>query len=102
MTQAEAIIDIINAKTQQALKIGNSQLSGNLRKITSKIKNDVLDIVTQIEAEIEFFDDTGETFSLLSAGTVPLSNIAISFKVWAGLFAVFAALVLLRTDSDSR
>lgn len=42
------------------------------------------------------FLPAGEPFSLLSAGTIPLSNIAISLKVWAGLFAIFVALVLLR------
>ncbi len=40
----------------------------------------------------------GEPFSLFSAGTIPASNIAISFNVWAGLFTVFVALVLLRFD----
>ena len=42
------------------------------------------------------FLPAGEPFSLLSAGTIPLSNIAIGLKVWAGLFAIFVALVLLR------
>jgi multicomponent Na+:H+ antiporter subunit B len=45
------------------------------------------------------FLPAGEPFNLFSAGTIPLSNIAISFKVWAGLFAVFLALVLLRIDN---
>jgi multicomponent Na+:H+ antiporter subunit B len=44
------------------------------------------------------FLPTGEPFSLFSAGTIPLANIAISIKVWAGLFAIFMALVLLRID----
>ena len=43
----------------------------------------------------------GELFSLFSAGTIPLSNIAISFKVWAGLFAIFVALVLLRIEDGN-
>ncbi len=42
------------------------------------------------------FLPTGETFSLLSGGTIPLSNIAISIKVGAGLFGVFLALVAFR------
>ena len=46
----------------------------------------------------ENFLPAGKPFSLLSAGTIPLSNIAISLKVWAGLFAIFVALVLLRSD----
>ena len=41
----------------------------------------------------------GEPFALFSAGTIPLSNIAISFKVWAGLFAIFVVLVLLHIDN---
>jgi multicomponent Na+:H+ antiporter subunit B len=45
------------------------------------------------------FLPAGEPFNLFSAGTIPLSNIAISFKVWAGLFAVFLALVFLRIDN---
>lgn len=44
------------------------------------------------------FLPSGEPFHLFSAGTIPLSNIAISFKVWAGLFAIFVALVMLRIE----
>ncbi len=46
------------------------------------------------------FFPTGEPFHLFSAGTIPLSNIAIALKVWAGLFAIFVALVVLRIDSE--
>jgi multicomponent Na+:H+ antiporter subunit B len=44
------------------------------------------------------FLPAGTPFHLLSAGAIPLSNIAISLKVWAGLFAIFVAVVLLRID----
>jgi len=44
----------------------------------------------------------GEPFNLFSAGTIPLSNIAISFKVWAGLFAIFVALVFLRIVDEKK
>jgi len=43
-----------------------------------------------------FFKDKGEPFHLFSAGIIPICNIAISFKVGAGLFAIFVALVLLK------
>lgn len=46
------------------------------------------------------FLPAGEPFRLFSAGTIPLSYIAISLKVWAGLFAIFVALVLLRIDKE--
>lgn len=38
----------------------------------------------------------GSTFSLVSAGAIPLSNIAICIKVGAGLFGIFLALVSFR------
>lgn len=37
----------------------------------------------------------GVPFKLFSAGTIPLSNIAIGLKVGVGLFAIFLALVIL-------
>lgn len=44
----------------------------------------------------------GDPFRLFSAGIIPLCNIAISLKVGAGLFAIFAALVLLKFDSEKK
>jgi multicomponent Na+:H+ antiporter subunit B len=43
-----------------------------------------------------FFVNKGRPFHLFSAGIIPLCNIAISLKVGAGLFAIFAALILFR------
>ena len=37
----------------------------------------------------------GRPFKLFSAGSIPLSNVAISLKVGVGLFAIFLALVIL-------
>lgn len=43
-----------------------------------------------------FFLKKGEPFALFSAGIIPLCNIAISLKVGAGLFAIFAVLILFK------
>lgn len=51
---------------------------------------------------LNFFMNKGTPFKLFSAGIIPLCNIAISFKVGAGLFAIFAALVLLKTNSKGK
>jgi len=45
---------------------------------------------------LNFFVNKGEPFHLLSAGTIPLCNIAIGLKVGTGLFAIFMALSLFR------
>ena len=43
----------------------------------------------------------GEPFRLLSAGTIPLSNIAIGVKVSACLFGVYLALAMFRPSGRS-
>lgn len=48
------------------------------------------------------FIGKGKPFTLLSAGIIPLCNIAICLKVGAGLFAVFVALVFLKMDSGEK
>ena len=43
----------------------------------------------------------GEPFKLVSAGTIPLSNIAIGLKVGASLFLVIFTLSVFRCDSEN-
>jgi multicomponent Na+:H+ antiporter subunit B len=46
------------------------------------------------------FINKGEAFHLFSAGIIPLCNIAICFKVGAGLFLIFVALVVLSNAEE--
>jgi multicomponent Na+:H+ antiporter subunit B len=46
------------------------------------------------------FINKGEAFNLFSAGIIPVCNIAICFKVGAGLFAIFIALVILQKPDE--
>ncbi|MGB3082427.1 MAG: MnhB domain-containing protein [Candidatus Omnitrophota bacterium] len=48
------------------------------------------------------FIPKGEPFKLFSAGIIPLCNIAICFKVSAGIFAIFTALILLKLDFEKK
>jgi len=48
-----------------------------------------------------FFRNKGNPFDLFSAGIIPLCNIAISLKVGAGLFAIFAILVLSKSLGEN-
>jgi len=54
LAQAEAVIDIIRAKTETALKISLGQLSGNLSGEVNKIRQGILDILVMQEASIDF------------------------------------------------
>ena len=42
----------------------------------------------------------GQPFNLFSAGIIPICNIAICFKVGAGLFLIFVALVVLSNSEQ--
>jgi tRNA modification GTPase len=54
LAQAEAVLDIIRAKTDAALKIGMQQLKGALSTQLNKIREELLDILTVLEANIDF------------------------------------------------
>lgn len=54
LTQAEAVLDIIRAKTDSALKIGTEQLKGILSKQINKIRKILLHILSILEANIDF------------------------------------------------
>ncbi len=43
-----------------------------------------------------FLHPDGDPGMLVSAGTIPLSNIAISLKVGAGIFGIFLTLIVLQ------
>lgn len=47
-----------------------------------------------------FFPHKGRPFDLFSAGIIPLCNIAICLKVGAGLFAIFAVLILFKGSGE--
>ncbi len=49
-----------------------------------------------------FFTSKGKPFALFSAGIIPLANVAICFKVGAGVFAIFIVLVLLKLDEEKK
>lgn len=54
LTQAEAVIDLIRAKTQTSLEIANQQLRGWLQREMSELKERLLEGLALIEAHIDF------------------------------------------------
>lgn len=54
LTQAEAVIDIINSKTDKEAKVSISQLEGSLSKNIGEIRKDILSIMADIEASIDY------------------------------------------------
>ena len=60
LSQAEAVIDIINARTKQSLEIAANQISGNLGVQIRAIRDAMMNILVEIEAGIDFPDDVEE------------------------------------------
>jgi tRNA modification GTPase len=60
LTQAEAVIDVINARTQKSLQLAAAQVSGKLRKQITYIRDGLVELLTRIEAAIDFPDDVAE------------------------------------------
>ncbi|MCM1054961.1 MAG: tRNA uridine-5-carboxymethylaminomethyl(34) synthesis GTPase MnmE [Bacteroides sp.] len=57
LTQAEAVADIINSKSDQFLKCAAAQLDGALYKKIEGIKQTLLDLATEISAWIDYPDE---------------------------------------------
>lgn len=66
LTQAEAVMDVISAQTDLALRAAQQQLKGRLGEATEELRAEVLGIVAHVEAYIDFPEEdidpsTGET-----------------------------------------
>ena len=54
LTQAEAVIDLIRAKTDLALRSATEQLAGRLGREIKRIREELISVSAQIEASIDF------------------------------------------------
>lgn len=60
LTQAEAVADVINAKTGMSLAIAGGQLKGMLGKEIGIVRDHLLMRLAEIEADIDFAEDVDE------------------------------------------
>lgn len=60
LTQAEAVIDIINARTLTSMDIAASQIKGGLKSQIEDMIEKLLHILAEIEAAIDFPDEVGD------------------------------------------
>jgi len=57
LTQAEAVMDLIRAQTELALRAANEQLAGHLGRELAKLQDQLLTTLAHIEAYIDFPDE---------------------------------------------
>ena len=67
LSQAEAVMDVIRAKTDSAMHNAISQLDGNLSNLISDIRQEILNTLAQVEVNIDYpeYDDVEEMTSKL-------------------------------------
>lgn len=65
LSQAEAVIDIIKAKTNQSLNVATQQLEGRLSKQIREIRQIIFDTLGEVEVNIDYpeYDDVEEVTS---------------------------------------
>ncbi|MFT9450716.1 tRNA uridine-5-carboxymethylaminomethyl(34) synthesis GTPase MnmE [Liquorilactobacillus ghanensis] len=59
LSQAEAVMDLIRAKTDRSMKVALNQLDGNLGHLIKHLRQDILDVLAQVEVNIDYpeYDD---------------------------------------------
>jgi len=57
LSQAESVLDIVQAKTEESLKLAVKTLNGSLAKCISSLRENMIDLLSSIEAEIDFSEE---------------------------------------------
>ncbi|GGL57837.1 tRNA uridine-5-carboxymethylaminomethyl(34) synthesis GTPase MnmE [Sporolactobacillus putidus] len=59
LSQAEAVMDLIRAKTDRALNVAMGQMEGKLSALVRELRNELLDILAAVEVNIDYpeYDD---------------------------------------------
>jgi len=54
LVQAEAVVDVVNAQTDESLRQAEFQLEGVLSKKINELKETILEILAEVEAQVDF------------------------------------------------
>ncbi|MFX3622548.1 MAG: tRNA uridine-5-carboxymethylaminomethyl(34) synthesis GTPase MnmE [Ectobacillus sp.] len=68
LSQAEAVMDLIRAKTDRAMSVAINQMEGRLSKLIQRLRQELLETLAHVEVNIDYpeYDDVEEmTHSLL-------------------------------------
>jgi tRNA modification GTPase len=60
LTQAEAVLEVIRARTETHLKVAASHLHGGLGRRLTQVRQGILDLLARVEATLDFPEEAGE------------------------------------------
>lgn len=64
LAQAEAVMDLISAKTDKGFDVALDQLEGSLSKRVEAFRNDILELLAHIEVSIDFSEEDVDEIAL--------------------------------------
>ncbi len=70
LTQAEAVIDLINSKTDRGLALASQQLQGAFRRQIQTLRLKVVDMLARAEVAIDFPEEEADIMSLERAAEI--------------------------------
>ena len=89
LLQAEAVLDIIRSKTESFMKVALGQLEGGFSVTINRLKEDLLDVLGEVEARIDFSEEEVELTSKEDI-SIKLGNLSGEIKklideAWKGM-----------------
>ena len=60
LTQAEAVLEVIRARTETHLQVAAAHLQGGLGRRLTRVRQDLLDLLARVEAALDFPEEAGE------------------------------------------
>ena len=91
LTQAEAVLEVIQARTEEGLRVAAGHLEGRLGRSLQQTRDSLLDLLARVEAALDFPEETGE----LPAGALA-ADLAGSMEALETLAATYQEGRLLR------
>lgn len=100
LAQAEAVLDLIRARTDKGARLALGQVSGEVSKWVGELREELLDILVQVEAAIDFPEEEidllqkNELVGKIEALGAKISRIVASYE-WGRLFSEGARVCIV-------
>ena len=91
LAQAEGVLDLIRARTRKGMSLALDQAQGGLSKWVGELREELLDILVQVEASIDFPEEEIELLqrnqlvAKIEALRVKIGDLIVSYE-WGRLF----------------
>jgi len=70
LSQAEAVLDVIQSRTSQALRVAEAQLAGGLSREIYALRRRLLELLAHVQATIDFPEDVSSPDLTAETGTI--------------------------------